>query len=297
VVGLHRSGPNRDLIHAALDRGVNRIDTAYNYARGASQQLLRARAGDLLGRLRISTKVGFFPSPGQVEHSLDPGRLADAVRESSTTLGVTPEVVFLHNPERGLTGLSHERAAGRLRTVCEALRTATDAGWCQAWGISTWTPSALLPALDAVTDLVPGAVMLRAGLTVAAVELAAGEQLAARLSLDRAQLWGMAPFGGVASDPVWTAAVTSPFLAGTPECTPIQAAFRVAFEIPAVGQVAVGVSRAEHLHQLLAACGLRPEPAQLAAYRRLIDAYRLSASAARQASRRAGSNSGPAASG
>ena len=71
--------------------------------------------------------------------------------------------------------------------------------------------------------------MLRAGLTVTAGELAAGEQLAARLALGRAQLWGMAPFGGVAEDPVWTAAVTSPLLSRAPECTPIQAAFRVAF--------------------------------------------------------------------
>jgi pyridoxine 4-dehydrogenase len=113
--------------------------------------------------------------------------------------------------------------------------------------------------------------MLRAGLTVAACELAAGEQVAARLGLDRAQLWGMAPFGGVASHPVWTAAVTSPLLSGEPECTPIQVAFRVAFEVPAVGQVAVGVSRVEHLRQLLAARGLRPDLAQLVAYRRLIE--------------------------
>jgi pyridoxine 4-dehydrogenase len=100
---------------------VDRIDTAYNYAGGASQRLLRDRVGDLLERLRISTNVGFFPGSCPVEHSLEPGRLALAVRESSTTLGVTPEIMFLHNPERGLTGLSRERAADLLRAACEAL--------------------------------------------------------------------------------------------------------------------------------------------------------------------------------
>ena len=67
-------------------------------------------------------------------------------------MGVTPEVVFLHNPERSLAEVSRERAAGRLRAACTVLRAATDAGWCQAWGISSWMPSTLLPVLDAVTQ-------------------------------------------------------------------------------------------------------------------------------------------------
>ena len=72
-MGLHRSGPDRSLIQAALDLGVDRIDTAYNYAGGASLRLLRSRAGDLLEWLRVSTKVGFFASPGHVEHGFGPG--------------------------------------------------------------------------------------------------------------------------------------------------------------------------------------------------------------------------------
>ena len=63
-MGLHRSGPDREVLVLALKFGVRAVDTAYNYQGGASHRLLRQRAGDLLEGLKISTKVGFFPSPG-----------------------------------------------------------------------------------------------------------------------------------------------------------------------------------------------------------------------------------------
>ncbi len=271
MVGLHRSGPDRDLIAAALEHGINRIDTAYSYAGGASQRLLRHRAGPMLRRLRISTKVGFFPYPGGVEHSLDPTRLRRAVLDSVTELGGTPEVIFLHNPERSMFSERPRQAGAQLAAACQVLVDATAQGWCQGWGISSWRPTHLTP----IVEYIPSgarAVMIRAGLAVPPAELVAGEHLAGALGLDQGQVYGMAPFGSQPRDPAWTASVTGPFLAPGQRCTPIQAAFRVAFALPPVGRMAVGISSIAQLHQLRAATELEIQPGAVAGYQRLLSA-------------------------
>ncbi|MGH3831562.1 MAG: aldo/keto reductase [Pseudonocardiaceae bacterium] len=88
VLGLHRSAHRKDVLAHALSIGVDRLDTAYNYLRFASHRTLAATARDLLRRFAVSTKVGFFPTGLGAEHSLDPARLHQAVRESVDTLGV-----------------------------------------------------------------------------------------------------------------------------------------------------------------------------------------------------------------
>lgn len=300
-MGLHRSGPDREVLVLALELGVRAVDTAYNYRGGASHRLLRQRAGDLLERLEISTKVGFFPSPdGTVTHSLQPARLECAVRESATTLGVTPELVFLHNPERSLAALPPAQAADRLIAACAALQDTAAAGWCRRWGISSWSPTALLPALDALpadVRLGPAVLMVRAGLSVTTGELDAGEQLAGRLDLARHSVWGMAPFGGDPDHPVWTTSTTTALMCLGQPCSPIQAAYRLAFEIPPVARVAVGASSPAQLRALLAATELRVDPERIARYRHLLRQrvlHRVSASSNLPASRRAGSNNTPA---
>ncbi|MGA5633133.1 aldo/keto reductase [Streptomyces lydicamycinicus] len=131
VLGLHRSGHARDLLEAAADLGIGRIDTASNYLRHRSHEVLKTTAGDLLANFSVSTKVGFFPEG----HSLDPARLQIAVEQVAKDLGREPDLVFLHNPEHSASD------TGRLGPACAALAHTARAGLCGSWGVSTWDPA------------------------------------------------------------------------------------------------------------------------------------------------------------
>lgn len=274
MVGLHRSAPDRNLLELALELGVAGVDTAYNYQGGASHRLLAEFAGNLLQKLPISTKVGFFPNPdGTVAHSLEPTRLDRAVQESATTLGVAPELVFLHNPERSLADLSPARASNMLLGACAILREAAATGWCRRWGLACWSPTALLRVLDGLPAgerLDPAVLMIPAGLSVGASELDAAEQLADWLRVPRNSVWGMAPFGGDPRHPAWTSATTTPLLRPDQRCDPFQAAFRLAFELPAVARVAVGANTPARLRELFAAIDLRVDTGRIAGYREIL---------------------------
>jgi pyridoxine 4-dehydrogenase len=206
----------------------------------------------LLDRFEISTKVGFFPDG----HSLDPARLRAAVEQTASELGRAPTTVLLHNPER---------SPQEFQRACEALAAMRDAGLCQAWGLSSWNPQ---PLLGCAPRSEPDVLMVRAGLTVPAGDLDASEQLAVRLQPK--QLWGMAPFGGNAADPVWSAVDAGQFLEAGQDATGPEAAFAAAFAIPQVTAVAVGTRDARHLEELRHAAGLRADLNTVARYRTLI---------------------------
>lgn len=274
MVGLHRTRPAPAVLDHALSLGIRGVDTAYNYQGGWSHALLRAAAGPRMPELVISTKVGYFPTrTGPARHTLAPAALARLVEQSAAALDTTPSVVFLHNPEHTLAALPAARAGERLLAACRALREASDAGYCHGWGVSCWSAAALLPAIRHLPESLPpmSAVMVRAGLSVPAVELAAVEHLIAGLGMPRARVWGMAPFGGgTTASTAWTPAVTAPFLANPAAVSPHQGALRVAFELPPVGRLAVGVRGPEQLHALHAARSLPIRRDRIAAYRRLL---------------------------
>lgn len=205
-----------------------------------------------MNRFEISTKVGFFPDG----HSLQPTRLRTAVEQIVSELGRIPNTVLLHNPEC---------APRDLHRACEALAAMRDAGLCHTWGMSTWDPRPLVEVAD---DLAVDVLMVRAGLTVPAPVLDAAEQLAT--ALHAKHLWGMAPFGGNATDTVWTTVDTSLFLTADQQATRLAAAFAAAFAIPTVERIAVGASRADHLAELAAARGLATDPERIARYRELL---------------------------
>lgn len=272
MLGLHRSAHRRDVLAHALSIGVTRLDTAYNYLRFGSHRTLTAMSGDLVGRFAVSTKVGFFPASHGVEHSLDPARLRGAVRESVDTLGTVPDVVFLHSPERSLTELDVPAAAGRLAAAAGAIAELAAAGWCNRWGIATWDPRPLahVTVTQEASAVVPEVLMVRAGLLVPADVLTAAEQLADRFVVSAENRWGMSPFAGRGTDPVWEAVNTRAFLAPTVRCSPVQAAFAAAYAIPGVHLLAVGADRSVHLDQLVAASRLPLDHAAIAGYRRCL---------------------------
>lgn len=228
-------------------------------------------AGDLLSQFRVSTKVGFFRGGVGTEHSLDTGRLRSAIWQAVDELDVRPAVIFLHSPERTLTDLRPDERRDTLVAACNVLVEAAAFGLCDRWGIASWEPAPLLAALRRrVPEPRPNILMVRAGLSVDVATLAAADQLAERFGLEPANRWGMSPFGGSTRDAAWHATDLSPFLVGDQPCTSIQAAFRLAYELPQVSHMTVGADDPDHLRSLVAATRLRVAAGTIERYRRLI---------------------------
>ncbi|WP_043265444.1 aldo/keto reductase [Streptomyces sp. CT34] len=269
VLGLHRSRYERRILTSALELGVEAIDTSFNYHGFLAHTALAAAGRDLLSRFQISTKVGFFPAAGRAEHSLDPDRLREAVEQSNRDLGRAPDLVFLHNPERSLTG-SSEAAQDSLGTACAAVERAAAKGLCGGWGISSWDPRPLPGLVDATLPR-PDAVMVRAGLLAGIDVLKASEALAARWDLNPAQLWGMSPFGGSTTQSLWDELDPRVFIQEPHDgLSAVQATFRVAYSLPRVGRIAVGTDNPTHLQELVNALRYEANTDILSAYRRLL---------------------------
>nr|WP_033331399.1 aldo/keto reductase [Streptomyces novaecaesareae] len=236
-----------------MDLGVTAIDTASNYLGHHSHRTLATVAGDLLSKFSISTKVGYFEDG----HSLLPGRLRRAVEKTVKDLGREPDTILLHNPEHSAPD------AETLTHACAALADAAAAGLCGHWGISTWDPRPLI-GLDVPR---PDTLMVRSGLLVGSSVLDAAEALVT--GWQPAVVWGMSPFGGSTTAPVWARIDPRVFLR-VPAATAVQAAFRVAFALPGVEAVAVGTDEAEHLRELLGGLAYEIDTEVLRSYRQLL---------------------------
>lgn len=248
-----------------MDLGVTAIDTAFNYRGFTSHATLAGLGDDLLSRFTLSTKVGYIPGPDGTRHSLDPDDLRVALGQTVRDLGREPDVVLLHNPEASL-GVG-EQGRQRLAAACDVLADAATVGTCAAWGISTWDPRALA-ALGVQLPSAPEVLMARSGLLVRHEVLAAAEFLAAEWGIVAEHRWGMSPFGGSLADPPWRTSDPRLFLASeTAGVTKAQAAFRVAFELPAVRAVAVGTDQPDHLRELVNAAGLAVDAELVGRYR------------------------------
>lgn len=232
------------------------LDTAYNYGGFSSHRTLRITASDLLDEFEISTKVGFFPD----SHDLTPVRLRDAIAQCADDLGRVPNTTLLHNPEC---------SPADYMSACDVLADATEHGLCQAWGLSSWDPRALLAYVHHSRLMRPDVVMVRAGLTVPAPVLAAGEHLIEQ-AMPR-ELWGMAPFDHDPADPLWSTVDTRMFLTPDQQATTLQAGVAVAFALPPVTRLAVGTCRLDHLAELHQACRLAPNVRTVRRYRALLD--------------------------
>ncbi|MFH8589050.1 aldo/keto reductase [Streptomyces celluloflavus] len=269
VLGLHRSRYERRILTSALELGVDAIDTSFNYHGFSAHTALASAGRGLLPRFKLSTKVGFFPAVGRAEHSLDPDRLQEAVEQSNRDLGRPPDLVFLHNPERSVTG-SSEAAQDRLGRACAAVERAAAKGLCGGWGISSWDPRPLPGLVDATLPR-PDAVMVRAGLLTGIDVLEASEALAACWDLVPDQLWGMSPFGGSTTQSLWDELDPQMFIQEPHDgLSAVQATFRVAYWLPRVGRIAVGTDAPSHLGELVDALRYEADADNLSAYRRLL---------------------------
>ncbi|MDN3359246.1 aldo/keto reductase [Actinomadura sp. DC4] len=272
VLGLHRSAHRREIFETALRLGIRDLDTSYSYFDFASHVTLAKTIPDLLGEFFISTKIGYFPGSGELEHSLDPKRLFRAAERTATDLARPPALLMLHNPERGIIlGDSREHYRESLSLAIDAMARASRSGLCGAWGISTWLHRSFLAALESTPiEQKPSVLMVRCGLKVSAADLDAADDLFACLDLPPEGRWGMSPFGGAPRHTFWKSVIYKPLLAPDEEVTVHQAAFRLSFELPRVDRVAVGCDSPEHLAELIQTRTLTVPEEAIHAYRSVL---------------------------
>jgi aryl-alcohol dehydrogenase-like predicted oxidoreductase len=231
----------------------------------------------LLPEFRISTKIGFFPGEGQrAAHHLTPELLRYGAELAVDDLGTVPAVMLLHNPEASLSVLAASEAYDRFSAACAVLAEAKSAGLCGEWGISSWNPAPVLAALAVGKSIAvprPDVVMVRAGMLVSADALDCAEELFEVLNVPFTGRWGMSPFGGYGHDPIWNEVNARTILGGNPLCSQHQAAFRLAYELPAVQRVAVGTTNPIHLRDLIMATTLHVDRERLSSYRTLLREY------------------------
>ncbi len=161
----------KDAIVAAVESGVNVIDTAINYRFQRSERSVGAALAELARRgyareeLVICTKGGFLTPDGDMPadateyfnheyvetgilqegdvaagcHSIAPKFIADQLDRSRRNLGVeTIDVYYLHNPETQLSEVPREMFNTRVRSAFEFLESAVAAAKIHFYGLATW---------------------------------------------------------------------------------------------------------------------------------------------------------------
>ena len=121
-------------IHAALDTGVNLVDTAPVYGRGRVEEIVgRALSSSAnRGRIAVATKLGIDWASGELRHDASPERIAREVEDSLRRLRV--EVIDLYQ-------LQGTDAATPLETTGRALEALVRAGKVRALGVSNFSPA------------------------------------------------------------------------------------------------------------------------------------------------------------
>ena len=120
-------------IHAALDKGVNLIDTAPVYGFGRSEEIV-GRALKQHGRrtpIRISTKAGLEWQNGSIGRNSIPSRIAGEVDDSLRRLQVDViDIYFIHWPDPKVP----------FEETARLLESLKDQGKIRACGVSNFSP-------------------------------------------------------------------------------------------------------------------------------------------------------------
>lgn len=120
-------------IHAALDKGVNLIDTAPVYGFGRSEEIV-GRALKAYGKrdqVHISTKAGLQWKDNRISRNSSPKRLSEEVDASLKRLGTDViDIYYIHWPD---PKVPFEKTA-------EYLMRLKEAGKIRAIGVSNYTP-------------------------------------------------------------------------------------------------------------------------------------------------------------
>lgn len=160
-------------IQAAVESGINVLDTAVNYRFQLSERVLGKVLNSLImaGKLKrdeivLCSKGGFFPFDGAMPanpgewiktnfidtkliraddvvagcHSMHPRYLENQLNQSLKNLGVeTLDVYYLHNPETQLEEVDAKEFKNRVRHAFEFFERAIAEGKIRAYGTATWS--------------------------------------------------------------------------------------------------------------------------------------------------------------
>ncbi len=119
-------------IHAALDLGVNLVDTAPVYGFGRSEEIVGRALAGRRDRVVIATKVGLAWAGGKVRRDGSPARVAEEIEESLRRLGTDViDLYQVHWPDPAVP----------LEETAEALDALVRAGKIRAIGVSNFTPA------------------------------------------------------------------------------------------------------------------------------------------------------------
>jgi aryl-alcohol dehydrogenase-like predicted oxidoreductase len=159
-----------DAVIAAVEGGINVIDSAINYRFQRSERSIRAALEKLaqLGyprdELVLCTKGGYLTPDGEMPadpgpyffreyiepgvfrvdeivggHCMSPRYLANQLERSLSNLGVECiDVYYLHNPETQLGLVTRDEFARRVRAAFEYLESAAAEGKIGMYGMATW---------------------------------------------------------------------------------------------------------------------------------------------------------------
>ncbi|MGB0035127.1 MAG: aldo/keto reductase [Candidatus Acidiferrales bacterium] len=164
-------GAYTDAVVAAVEGGINVVDSAINYRFQRSERAVRAALRELgangftRNEIILCTKAGFLTPDGEMPgdpneyflheflergvfrvdeiaagcHCMAPGYLADQLERSRRNLGVeTIDVFYLHNPETQLSEVPVEEFRRRMSEAFKYLESAVSAGKIGAYGLATW---------------------------------------------------------------------------------------------------------------------------------------------------------------
>lgn len=159
-------------IVAAVQGGINVIDSAINYRYQKSERSIAAALADLArhgyarDEIFLSTKGGYITpdadDPGDAQayfereyvtpgilraedvaagcHAMSPSFLGDQLDRSLKNLGVDcVDLYYIHNPETQLAEISREEFLRRLREAFTFLESAVAAGKIRFYGLATWS--------------------------------------------------------------------------------------------------------------------------------------------------------------
>jgi aryl-alcohol dehydrogenase-like predicted oxidoreductase len=137
---------------AAVEGGINFLDTSLNYRHQRSERAIGAALRQLAEHreeLVLCTKAGYLvpdatprlPAADVVGgmHSMVPAFLEDQLARSLQNLGVeTIDVFYLHNPETQLRYVDAETFYNRLAAAFEKLESFVASGRIRYYGAATW---------------------------------------------------------------------------------------------------------------------------------------------------------------
>jgi aryl-alcohol dehydrogenase-like predicted oxidoreductase len=187
----------REAIVAALESGVNVLDTAINYRHQRSERVVGAALAEAdvdRDAVLVATKGGFLPFDGERpadpaaairetyletdrvdpaelargQHCIAPKFLDDQVERSLANLDVDAiDLYYVHNPETQLAARSREAVYDQLAAAFEVLERRVADGDLGHYGVATWEAFRVPPDHDAYLSL--PAVVERADAAAAAV--------------------------------------------------------------------------------------------------------------------------------